>query len=163
MQSNRKKWISDRIVKILLAFQADMWLFLSGMVASLGANVFTSRALDDQESTMWLEFILFTASSASCYSAGMIRREIKETWKKGGQQEGLENGFLWGTELYKYFFYAILAFFLFIISLLIVLGWDFASFYNGVVHTITNMLNWFINTLTELLNTVNQLISALGR
>jgi len=103
---------------------ADLWVFLSGVVASLGANVFTTRALSEEARRsigwMWLEFAILLASSAFCFATGLVRGQVKEKWKVGGGHPGHEEGFL-RTEIYKSTSYAVSAIVLLVIGLLIVL------------------------------------------
>ena len=119
------RMISWIVVPILLQISPDLWVFFSGVVASLGANVFTTRALSEEARRsigwMWLEFVVLLASSAFCFATGLVRRQVKERWKAGGGHPGHEEGFL-RKEICKLTCYAVSAIVLLVTGLLIVLG-----------------------------------------
>lgn len=113
------------IAVVLRAVSAHLWDFFSGVVAGLGANVFTTRALNGEASRltgcMWLEFTVFLVSSAFGVAAGSVRRRVEENWKAGGSYPGHEDGFL-QPEIGKLTFFALSAIFFLIAGLLIVFG-----------------------------------------
>jgi hypothetical protein len=82
----------------LWAANANVWVFFSGVVAGLGANVFATRALAVSRQTsvamMWLEFAVFLGSAAFGLGASEFRRRAEQNWRAGGCRPGHEEGFL---------------------------------------------------------------------
>ncbi|MCL0103145.1 hypothetical protein M1O51_00760 [Dehalococcoidia bacterium] len=113
LKSSRVYDMAKRSIgSVLQAVPANLWVFFSGVVAGLGANVFTTRALSGEGITsagwMWLEFAIFLMSSAFGIAAGAVRRQIWERWRKGGGHPNHEILFLM-KEIGKLTTYAALA------------------------------------------------------
>lgn len=144
----------------------DLWVFFSGMVASIGANVFTSRALTGIGSkTMWLaEFLLFILSSVSCFFAGAVHRRVEETWKDGGELDDaeIEEGFR-EDEMKKYKSHAVSAVSLFVLGMLLVLGWNFASLLEVTSCIVTTLLIGFERCFNIILEAMNYITAYLLR
>lgn len=105
------------------AATADLWIFFSGVVAGLGANVFATRALADPPQTSlgyaWLEFVVFLAASGFGVLAGLFRRRAEENWRGGGARPGYQQNFL-SPQLPWLTASAVLAFSLVILGLLMI-------------------------------------------
>lgn len=82
----------------LWAANGTAWVFFSGVVAGLGANVFATRALaispQPSMAIIWLEFAVFLGSAAFGLGAGEFRRRAEENWRAGGCIPRHKDGFL---------------------------------------------------------------------
>jgi hypothetical protein len=86
------------LLVVLWAANGNVWVFFSGVVSGLGANIFATRALAVSPRTcvarMWLEFAVFLGSAAFGLVAGEFRRRAEENWRAGGCRPDHKEGFL---------------------------------------------------------------------
>ena len=149
-----KEWCD----KDLWACPPDLWIFFSGMVASIGANVFTSRALTGVGSkTAWLvEFLIFIGSSVSCFAAGAVHRRVEETWRDGGGFDETKKGFR-KKHMREYKSYTVSAILLFVLGMLLVLGLNFALLIevtNGILTAISIGFERCFNMILDAMNNI---------
>lgn len=83
---------------IIWAAGPASWVFYSGVVSGLGANLFATRFLAPSQQTnlarAWLEFGVFVGSAAFGMGAGEFRRRAEDAWRAGGARPGHREGFL---------------------------------------------------------------------